>query len=89
VMFSLFRTRTSDLSEFGIGHMLYFYFLRCTSLAFAVLTLILGVPLAFVYAAHGSFFSSGTLWKLTLGNYGPLYAVGDVLAGGVVRAHLQ
>lgn len=84
-MFSFARTRTSDLSEFGNGHTLYFWFLRCSAIAFGALSLVLGLPLAYAYARDGTFFSSGTLRRATLGNYGPVYAETAVLADGGVR----
>lgn len=86
VMFSLFRTSLSDLSEFGTGHQLYFMFLRYTAVAFAALAVVLGAPLVVAYATNGSFFSSGIFRKATLGHYGPVYAQGAGLADGVVRA---
>jgi hypothetical protein len=84
VMFSLSRTRTSDLSEFGNGLMLYFWFLRCMAVIFTVLSLAFCLPLAIVYARDGTFFMSGVMRKLTFGNYGPIYEEGAQLAGGVV-----
>lgn len=86
-MFTLFRTKTTDLTEFGIGHMLYLSFLRYTAFAFGTLCLILGLPLLCAYTINGEFFDYGTLRKATLGNYGPLYAEGAILAPspGVVR----
>jgi hypothetical protein len=87
-MFSLFRTSPSELSEFGTGHQLYFVFLRFTALAFVVLTVLLGGPLAVAYVWNGSFFSSRYLRKVTLGNYGPAYAEGAALAGSKVRCLL-
>ena len=84
-MFSLARTRTSDLSEFGNGHKLYFWFLRCAALAFAALSVVQGLPLMYAYARDGTFFSSGGLRRATLGNYGPVYAETAALADGAVR----
>lgn len=88
VMFSLLRTRTSDLSEFGNGLMLYFWFLRCMGMVFTLLTVVFCLPLAIVYARSGNFFMSGIMRKLTLGNYGPVYEEGVALAGGVVRCSI-
>lgn len=84
-MFTLFRTKTTDLTEFGIGHMLFLSFLRYTAFTFGILCVILGLPLVWIYIGNGNFFVYGTLRKATLGNYGPLYAEGALRAGGVVR----
>ena len=88
-MFSLWRTSLADLSEFGTGHQLYFAFLRFMAFTFAVLTVVLGVPLAIVYIWNGSFYSDGTFRQATFGNYGPVYAEGVALADGVVRKQLH
>lgn len=84
-MFTLFRTKTTELTEFGIGHMLFMSFLRSTAVSFAILCVIMGLPLLSIYICNGDFFVYGTLRKATLGNYGPLYAEGAIRAGGVVR----
>lgn len=85
-MFTLFRTKTTDLIEFGIGHMLYLSFLRYTAFAFGTLCVILGLPLLCIYAKNGDFFVGGTFRKATLGNYGPVYQEGAMRApAGVVR----
>lgn len=66
--------------------MLYFSFLRYTAFAFGTLCVVLGLPLLCIYAKNGDFFVGGTFRKATLGNYGPVYVEGAMLApAGVVR----
>ena len=72
-MFMFMRTKTSDLSEFGTGHMLYFYFLRYLTLFFLVITVIQGIPSMLSFSRNGNFYTHGGLAKITLGNYGFLY----------------
>jgi hypothetical protein len=83
-MFSFWRTKISDLTEFG-SHMLYLSLLWHLSIAFAALLVVLGLPLIVAYATKGNFFANGLLRKPTLGNYGPIYVEGALRAGGVVR----
>lgn len=84
-MFSFWRTKISDLTEFG-SHMLYLSLLWYLSMAFAALLAMLGLPLIVAYSAKGNFFANGVLRKATLGNYGPIYVEGALRAGGVVRS---
>jgi hypothetical protein len=42
--FDLWSSRVRDLKEFGVGHMMYFYFLRWMAVLFALLTVITTVP---------------------------------------------
>jgi hypothetical protein len=84
-MFSFWRTKISDLTEFG-SHMLYLSLLWHLSVAFAALLVVLGFPVLVAYYSKGNFFANGTLRKLTLGNYGPIYVEGAMRAGGVVRS---
>ena len=79
------RRRVQDLAEFGIGHKLYFAFLRNTALAFTALSAALAAPLAALYLAHGTFFAADGLPRISLGNYGPLYEEGAARAADGVR----
>jgi hypothetical protein len=88
-MFSFWRTKLSDLTEFGTGHLLYLGFLRYLALTFSALCVILGVPLIVTFMKRGSFFANGMMRKATLGHYGPLYVEGAMRAGGVVRSPVQ
>ena len=86
VMFSIKHTSLADLLELGLGHQLYFMFLWYIALSFGALTLTIGIPFALTYAINGNFFSSGFVnTRLTLGNYGPVYAEGIARANGMVR----
>lgn len=80
-MFSFWRTKISDLTEFG-SHMLYLSLLWYLSIAFAALLAVLGVPLIVSYAHKGDFFANGMLRKASLGNYGPIYVEGAMRAAG-------
>jgi hypothetical protein len=42
--FDVWSTKVRDLKEFGVGHMLYFYFLNWMAALFLVLTLMVGIP---------------------------------------------
>ena len=79
------RRRVQDLAECGIGHKLYFAFLRNTALAFTALSAALAAPLAALYLAHGTFFAADGLPRISLGNYGPLYEEGAARAADGVR----
>ena len=49
--FDTWSSRIRDLKEFGVGHMLYFYFLYWMSILFALLAVFVGFPnMAISYA---------------------------------------
>eukprot|EP00882_Tetradesmus_deserticola_P013960 GHRQ01014831.1.p2 GENE.GHRQ01014831.1~~GHRQ01014831.1.p2 ORF type:complete len:144 (-),score=21.84 GHRQ01014831.1:828-1259(-) len=42
--FDLWSSRVRDLKEFGVGHMMYFFFLRWMAVLFAMLSVVSAVP---------------------------------------------
>ncbi|WIA18083.1 hypothetical protein OEZ85_009564 [Tetradesmus obliquus] len=81
--FDLWSSRVRDLKEFGVGHMMYFYFLRWMAVLFALLTIITAVPnMALNYT--GKYYDTGQMELLSLGNFGRV----SVVHNGDGAAHL-
>lgn len=53
--FTIRATKTSDLSEFGEGHTLYFYFLKWFSFLFLFLFVLTGLP-SLIFNALGGYY---------------------------------
>ena len=72
---AVFKTRPEDLNEFGIGHSLYFWWLKRLFVWFSVYSVIM-LPAALVFS-YGYYYGKPDLEVTMLGNLGPLYFDAD------------
>ena len=72
---AVFKTRPEDLNEFGIGHSLYFWWLKRLFVWFSIYSAIM-LPAALVFS-YGYYYSKPDLEVTMLGNLGPLYFDAD------------
>eukprot|EP00878_Enallax_costatus_P010278 GHUV01010728.1.p1 GENE.GHUV01010728.1~~GHUV01010728.1.p1 ORF type:complete len:252 (+),score=72.50 GHUV01010728.1:345-1100(+) len=67
--FDVWSSKVRDFKEFGIGHMMYFYFLSWMAMLFGALAVMTGLPnIALNY--FGRYYETGALEMTTLGNFG-------------------
>eukprot|EP00775_Hariotina_reticulata_P002590 gene2590-2892_t len=67
----VWSSRARDLKELGVGHMLYFYFLKWMAFLFAGLSLLTALP-NMALNISGKYFDAGFVELSTLGNFGRL-----------------
>ena len=75
---AVFKTRPEDLNEFGIGHSLYFWWLKRLFVWFSIYSVIM-LPACLVFS-YGYFYAKPDLEVTMLGNLGALYVDGSFKA---------